>query len=360
MDQLLLCGCLALFITFFSLPVIIVVAKEKKLFDEPENRKIHTGVIPNLGGLGLFAGFIISNLLCAPPSSFGTIQYLLAAITVIFFLGLKDDILIISASKKFIGQLIASIIVMKFADIQIHNLHGFFGIEQISEINSSILSILTIILITNSFNLIDGIDGLAASLGILSCSFWALFFYTNGDVSYALIAFSLVSCLTGFLMYNFPPAKIFMGDTGSLILGFVNAILVIKCINTPFNSEALIHFKSAPAIGFAVLILPVFDALRVFTIRIIKKRSPFSPDRNHVHHLIYDLANTHRNTTLICLIINALLLLIAFYLNDIGTTQLFGLLFSIVLCLFGILYYLQQSKKSRQTYPLVSDTVNID
>ena len=168
MDNIFLSIALAFIVTFFSIPVIIQVAKQKKLFDEPDERKVHKTVIPTLGGLGIFGGFIIALLTCTPPNLAGQLQFFVAAFVVIFFLGLKDDILIISASKKFIGQIIAAFIIIKFGGIQINNMGGFLGIHEIPNFAGIVLTFFTIIVITNSFNLIDGVDGLAGSLGLLT------------------------------------------------------------------------------------------------------------------------------------------------------------------------------------------------
>ncbi len=230
MDNILLSGGLAFLITFFSIPVIIEVAKEKKFFDEPDERKVHKAVIPTLGGLGIFAGFIIATLLGVPPSTADVLQYFMAAIMLIFFLGIKDDILILSATKKFIGQLIAAAIIIKFGGVQITNMHGFLGINEIPHTASILLSLFTIVVITNSFNLIDGVDGLAGSLGLLTSGIFGAYFVAAAQPMYAVMAFSLSGSLLAFLIYNFSPAKIFMGDTGSLLIGILNSVFVIKFI----------------------------------------------------------------------------------------------------------------------------------
>ena len=175
MDNILLSAALAFLITFFAIPVIIQVAKDKKLFDEPDERKVHKNVIPTLGGLGIFAGFLIAMLMGVPSGITSELQYYAAAATVIFFLGIKDDILILSASKKFIGQLIAAGIIIKFGGIQISNMHGLLGIYEIPHVASIILSLFTIIVITNSFNLIDGVDGRQPGFIDYTC-IWGLFF----------------------------------------------------------------------------------------------------------------------------------------------------------------------------------------
>ncbi len=348
MDNILLSAALAFIITFFSIPVIIQVAKEKKLFDEPDERKVHKTVIPTLGGLGIFAGFIIACLMGTPPAMAAQLQFFMAACVVIFFLGLKDDILIISASKKFVGQLIAAGILIKFGGIRITDLHGFMGIHEIPNFAGILFTLLTIIVITNSFNLIDGVDGLAGSLGLLTTLIFGTYFYFIGETTFSVIAFSLSGALISFLIYNFSPAKIFMGDTGSLLLGLINSILVIKFINVANAATGQFAITSAPAIGFAILMVPLFDTLRVFGLRILDRRSPFSPDRTHVHHFLLDIGLNHRQITLTCVSVNIGFIVMAYLLRDLGTSTVIGLLLMTALSLIGFIYYLRQ--KTRRPY----------
>jgi UDP-GlcNAc:undecaprenyl-phosphate GlcNAc-1-phosphate transferase len=348
MDKILLSSALSFIITFFSIPVIIQVAKAKKLFDEPDERKVHKTVIPTLGGLGIFAGFIIAVLMGIPTGINPEFQYFVAATIVIFFLGIKDDIMILSASKKFIGQLIAAGILIKFGGIHINNMHGFLGIHEIPYIASVTLSFFTIIVITNSFNLIDGVDGLAGTLGLITTIAFGSYFMYVGQTAYAVLAFSLSGCLVSFLIYNFSPAKIFMGDTGSLLLGTVNSILVIKFINIAAAPGNPFPIASSPAIGFAVLLIPLFDTLRVFAVRILDRRSPFSPDRNHVHHFLLDLGFTHKKITLSCALVAIGFIASAFLMRNLDTTLIIGLLLLGASTLTGILYVLRQ--KARNQY----------
>ena len=346
MDNILLSAGLAFLITFFAIPVIIQVAKDKKLFDEPDERKVHKNVIPTLGGLGIFAGFIIATLMGVPSASSSELQYFAAATTVIFFLGIKDDILVLSASKKFIGQLIAAGIIIKFAGVQITNMHGLLGIYEIPHIASIVLSIFTIIVITNSFNLIDGVDGLAGSLGLLTTLVFGAYFYYAGQLAYSVMAFALAGSIIGFLIYNFSPAKIFMGDTGSLLLGLVNSILVIKFINIAGNPVSNFPIEAAPAIGFAILMIPLFDTLRVFGLRIIDRRSPFSPDRTHVHHFLLDLGLNHRMVTITCVLVNITFISMAFFMRSLGTTTVLGILLLSAFIFIGVIYYSRPKQKN--------------
>lgn len=345
MDNILLSSALAFLITFFAIPPIIKVAKDKKLFDEPDERKVHKSVIPTLGGLGIFAGFIIATLMGVPGDSSNDLQYFLASAMVIFFLGIKDDILVLSANKKFIGQLIAAGIIIKFGGIRIDNLYGFLNIYQIPPIASYILTAFTIIVITNSFNLIDGVDGLAGSLGLLTSVLFGIYFFITGDLMYSVMALSLAGSLIAFLIYNFSPAKIFMGDTGSLLIGLLNSTFAIKFMTVASNPEANFPLLSAPAIAFAILIIPLIDTLRVFSLRIFKRRSPFSPDRNHIHHFLLDFGISQKMITIICVSANIIFIGLAYILRSQGTTIVIAALGVTALLLVSTIYYSRPKSK---------------
>ncbi len=359
MDNILLSACLAFLITYFSIPVIIKVAKDKRLFDEPDERKVHKTVIPTLGGIGIFAGFIVAALMGTPLGVNAEFQYFVAAAIVIFFLGLKDDILVLSASKKFIGQLIAAGIIIKFGGITLNNMHGFLGIYEIPYYASVALTFFTIIVITNSFNLIDGVDGLAGSLGILTSLVFGLYFYFAGasQIAYAVMAFSLAGSIIAFLIYNFSPAKIFMGDTGSLLLGLINSIFVIHFISISDNVANPISLQAAPALGFAILMIPLFDTLRVFSLRILKRRSPFSPDRIHVHHFLLDLGFSHRMITLICVSANIGFIALAYFSQNLGTTIVIGILLIAAFVFIGAIYFNRPKRKKSIDNRIASNTI---
>lgn len=345
MQNIFFSSGLAFLITFFSIPVIIEVAKDKKLFDEPGERKIHKQVIPTLGGLGIFAGFIFATLMGIPAAETSPLQYFLAAIMLIFFMGIKDDILILTAGKKFIGQLVAAGIIIKFGGIEIRDLYGILGVHALSPSASFLVTLFTIVVITNSFNLIDGVDGLAGCLGLLATLLFGTYFYFSEQILYAVMALSLAGSLSAFLIYNFHPAKIFMGDTGSLLIGLINSILVIQFINSASSPTALFPVESAPAIGFAILIVPLFDTLRVVGLRLLSRRSPFWPDRNHIHHFLLDIGLSHKMIALSCVVTNILFILMAYFLRFAGTPVLMLLMVSTAILLVSIIYYSRPRKK---------------
>src|SRR6476620_7325850 len=339
MFDVLLSLAISFTITFLAIPAIITVADSKKLFDVPDERKIHQAHIPSLGGLGIFAGFMLASLLSIKLGSAAEFQYFLAAALVMFFLGLKDDILVISPIKKFIGQVIASFLIIYKGNVQITSMHGFLGINELPEMFSIMLTYFTIIVVINSFNLIDGIDGLAGTRGIISAAIFGSYFLAAGMVPYAVMGFALAGSLTAFLIFNYHPARIFMGDTGSMLIGLVNAILVVKFISVAQTPGTDVPVYAAPAVGFTVLLIPLLDTLRVFGIRIFHQRSPFIPDRNHIHHLMLDKGWSHNTITFTLAGFSIVFVAAAYSFRYVGCTWI--ILAGVTLFFSGIatLYY---------------------
>jgi UDP-GlcNAc:undecaprenyl-phosphate/decaprenyl-phosphate GlcNAc-1-phosphate transferase len=339
MFDVLLSLSISFTITFLAIPVIINVAEMKKLFDMPDSRKIHQVAITPLGGIGIFAGFVFGCLLTINFKYSSEFQYFIAAAMVIFFLGLKDDILVLSPIKKFIGQVLAAFLIIYYGRIQIRSMHGFFGIHELPEMFSLLITYFSVIVIINSFNLIDGVDGLAGTLGLMSSALFGIYFMSSGMEPYYVLAFSLCGSLLAFLIFNFQPAKIFMGDTGSLLIGVVNAILVLKFIDPGEGPLSVNPIISSPAIGFTILMMPLLDTLRVFAIRIFKRRSPFSPDRNHIHHLLLDRGLSHRTITLLLVAINASMVVFVYLARSLGCTILILSVIALFFTFIAVAYY---------------------
>ncbi len=345
MLDIILTSSVSFFITFIAIPLVIQVTQQKKLYDVPDNRKIHTDLVSRLGGVAIFAGFIFASLLFISSFTNPEFQYFFAAVVAIFFLGLEDDLALLPTTKKFIGQVIATSILIHLGGIKIDSMHGLFGIQEIPEAFSLALSYITIIVVINSFNLIDGVDGLAGSLGLMAMLIFGIYFFANDMLAYALLALGMAGSLIAFLIFNYQPAKIFMGDSGSLLLGLINAILVVKFISVADSSQVIYKVNSAVAVGFSILMVPLFDTLRVVAIRIFNGRSPFTSERNHVHHLLLDFGLSHTIVTIICVGINLVFIAMAYYVSVWGpTTTIFAMLI-LAFSGIGILYY----RKSKLT-----------
>lgn len=302
-------------LTYFTIPSIINIAKEKHLYDEPDERSSHTEKTPSLGGIAIFAGAIFSIVLWTPFQEFGDLQYILCSFIIIFLIGAKDDISPISPSKKLIGQILAASILVFKSDIELTGLYGFLGVEQeLGSVTYILLSIFTILVIVNAFNLIDGINGLAGSIGALIAGVLGVWFFMVGHIELAIVAFTITGSVLAFLRYNFTPARIFMGDTGSLLVGIVSSILIIKFIdyNYYLPEGDPYKFESVPAVAVGIMILPLFDTVRVFITRMIRKKSPFKPDRRHIHHLLIDYGLTHMQATAALVMVNVIFITLVF------------------------------------------------
>lgn len=332
-------------VTFLAIPVVILIADKKKLYDIPDERKIHTHAIASLGGVGIFVGLMFACLLIVNISANHEFQYFLAALFLMFFIGLKDDLIMISATKKFIAQIVAAAIVIHLGDIRIESFYGILGVEGLEPMIGVPLTYITIILIMNAFNLIDGIDGLAGSLGLMTTLLLGTYFYFAGLAAFSIFSFSLSASLLGFLIFNYHPAKIFMGDSGSLVLGLAVSILLLKFINVAEAPAAVLPVTSGVAVGIAIIIIPLIDTLRVFAVRMTRGRSPFSPDRNHVHHLLLDRGLTHSTVTLICVTANILLIIATYLARAAGNTVLIASLFLLSFSVLGYLYFTLPKRK---------------
>jgi UDP-N-acetylmuramyl pentapeptide phosphotransferase/UDP-N-acetylglucosamine-1-phosphate transferase len=336
-------------LSYFAIPSIIRIALEKNLVDEPGERRSHEIRTPSLGGVAIFSGSIFSITLWTPFKDFSNLQYILCAFIIIFLIGVKDDISPVSPSKKLVAQVLAASILALKSDIMLHSFYGLFGIyDWLPAWIYPLVTIFTILVITNAFNLIDGINGLAGSIAAISMGVLGCWFFLINRIEFATFAFANAGALMAFLRYNYTPAKIFMGDTGALLIGMVCAILVIKFIDLNNNLPAIspYRFSGGPVVAIGIIIVPFFDTLRVFTTRIIRRQSPFKPDRRHIHHLLIDFGCSHMQATGILVFVNIFFICFVFsahrYLNP---HWLLLLIFGIAL---GATYLLQQATNRRR------------
>ncbi|WP_249219493.1 MraY family glycosyltransferase [Chitinophaga sp. HK235] len=334
------------------------MADLKHLYDEPDERKTHKQRIPTLGGIGFFSGFIIAAAVCVPTLQNSPFQYMMAAFFIIFMVGMKDDIVGLSPLKKLIGQLVASFAIIYLGNLQINSMYGFLGITTLPANISLMLTYFYFIVVINSFNLIDGVDGHAGSIGLLVSAILGAYFLHVGEITYAVLGFALAGGLASFLIYNISPARIFMGDTGSLLIGLVNAVLVLKFIEVAGNPASKMPVGATPAVAIAILIVPLFDTLRVFAVRMLRGRSPFSADRNHIHHYLLDLKLDHRQTTLVSVAVNTIFIAAAFMLQGLGSTVLTMLVVGAATVFTGILYMARKRKQALQPAVAISQPAN--
>lgn len=345
MQNIILVFFTSVLVVIFGIPSIITIAKMKGLYDKPDHRKLHTNKIPRLGGLAIIAGFSIAISIWGLQDGMSRLQYLQAAVIILFFSGLKDDVVGLSPAKKLISQCVSALIVILGEKISITSFYGLFGINEIPFWVGVPITLFTIIVITNAFNLIDGVDGLAGGIGFIICLTLGLWFNFIDQTGWAIMSFGLAGALFGFLVFNFNPAKIFMGDAGSLTTGFLISVLIIQFIEFN-NSVSYNHYKleAAPAVAIAILIIPLFDTIRVFTLRLINRQSPFTPDRNHLHHALIRIGLGHKEVCLIMYLANIVFVMVAFLLKDSGNLNILMILGSLALILTYIPTYMLKHK----------------
>jgi len=305
-------------ITYFVIPSILEVAYKKQLFDVPDHRKVHVKPIPSLGGIGIFIGVIISVILFSYDSGYPYYKFLIAGYLVLFFMGLKDDLIIMRTRYKLIIQVLVTIILV-ISGLRFENLHGVLGFYELPYWFSVTFSLIFIIGITNAFNLIDGIDGLASGLGIINCMTFGCLLFIFEQYAFSSLAFAVAGSMLAFLRYNFNtyPNKIFMGDTGSLLLGLSISVLAISYVNIdPKVAAEGFGFASPPIVALAIVIIPVFDTLRVMIVRILQGKSPFKPDKNHIHHTFLEAGLTHKTSSFVLYGINLLLISAVLFLRN--------------------------------------------
>ena len=305
----------AFLITYVAIPKVIFFAEKLRLLDEAGIRASHKGSVPIFGGIAIFTGIIFSLLFWADIEN---IQYLLVSILIVFFVGVIDDLLELSPLKKLVGQVMATLIIIFLGDLKIDNMHGVLGVYDLPIWLGTLFTIFVVIVITNGFNLIDGVDGLAAGIGVISSFSFGVIALLMDQSDMAIVAFTLMGSLLAFLKYNFYPAKIFMGDTGSLVVGMILSILAINIIRYGLVTETIKLPNKGPLLSIVILAIPLFDSLRVFVARIIKRRNPLSAGRGHIHHALLSLGLGHKKTSFILYLFTISMIVFSYFLFDVN------------------------------------------
>ena len=358
--KLILIISTAFLINFLFTPLFIRFLRKVNLGDEPGGRKIHQGFTPSMGGIVLFIASIITIVIWFEYEALKSLRFVLTAFLMVFLLGIRDDLVSLNPWVKLFGQIIAALMVISIADIRLNNLYGLAGLYYISEIYSYIFTILIIVGLTNSFNLIDGMDGLAGSLMFIILSFLGWWFLSVGNEVYGIFSLIFASATLSFLIFNWYPAKIFMGDTGSLTLGFIISVFIIQFIEINGNIDHIESpFKFSGPFGAALTLMaiPIFDTLRVVLKRLKNKKSPFSPDKSHIHHFLFRMGFSQKNTTGILIIIQIMFVGILFLTKNISDKYLLPL---IVVFSLGLLLILERITLKRLRKKVQSRQVNLN
>lgn len=302
---------LAMALTMVAISWVLVMARHWNLLDEPDNeRKLHARATPALGGIGIMTGFLVSMLVIQGMEQYFKMGVLAICVATLTFVGLRDDLFHMKAQHKFLWQLAVALIFASLMSHWTYNFRGHFGIHELPLPFAFGLCILALIFFTNAYNLIDGVDGLAGSLGLWISLNMGLVSFLAGDRVFSLLALALAGALLGFLRFNFAPAKIFMGDTGSLTIGFMLTVFALRFVTREsykLDPELMPLYRHAPLVAIAYLIIPVYDTIRVIIVRISRRSSPFVAGRDHIHHELLNFGLTHSVTAGYLLIINILI-----------------------------------------------------
>ena len=300
------------------IPKILLIAFRKRLFDEPDERKIHTAAVPRLGGLAFMPSIVFSICLVVGvkgildaqglsayfggPSEVGDMSEMLlpmcfglCAVMMMYLVGIADDLIGVRYRAKFVAQILAALL-LAMGGVRIENFHGFMWLYELPVGLSWAATVLLVVFITNAINLIDGIDGLASGLSGIAMAFYGFVFMHTGYMLYAMLAFAGLGTLVPFFYYNVfgNPAmgkKIFMGHTGSLTTGLILSFLSIEVCSLP---EGSVYSWDVMVVAFAPLAIPCLDVIRVFVHRIVRGMSPFLPDKSHIHHKLLALGIPQR------------------------------------------------------------------
>ncbi len=335
----------SIIISIISTDNIIGFSNRHGIVDAAEGgRKIHKKSIPNLGGVcvfiaSMFAYFTFSDYVNVPrPDKLFSISILL------FFVGLKDDLEPVHPWKRFIYEFVCAFFIIYITDIRIPSMYGIFYVDILPYWVSFGLTSVFIVACINAYNMIDGIDGLLGSLSLLGTIIFGIMFYDVGEQLWALLCVSVAGSLIGFLIFNWNPAKIFMGNGGAMFLGTIFACMSVRIMQLDHIDGSFFTITTPITIALGVVAIPIFDMLSVFTIRILNKQSPFKADRRHTHHKLLDLGLQHWQAVLVLIFANLLIIGFAYWVQSTGALRSILLTFGFCLLLGLTLHFIHHAK----------------
>lgn len=335
--------------TYYLIPRIIKLVNYKKLMDVPNHRSAHKELTPTFGGIAFYIVLVFTLLLINDMDGSKISLNIIASLSILLFIGLKDDLVVISYKTKLLGQLFSVLVFLYTTDLYQINFHGFLGLHELDFWLSSIISILISLSIINALNLIDGIDGLASATGVIILTLFAVIFFAIKNYYFTIICVSFIGSLLAFLRFNLSSKKkIFMGDTGSLIIGFTIAILTLKFLTLDKTVIQQINFipHNSMFVILSILIFPMFDMFRIIMVRISKKKHPLLADKNHTHHILLDLGNSHKKASFLICIFSFVVSIVLIYLTTIvDNSWLLALIFTVTFCVFMWVFFKLSSKR---------------
>ncbi|MBL7849757.1 MAG: undecaprenyl/decaprenyl-phosphate alpha-N-acetylglucosaminyl 1-phosphate transferase [Cyclobacteriaceae bacterium] len=287
-------------------PLVIKIFKNLNWFDAPGTHKIHAASVPSMGGVAIMIGAILALLMGLPLQQWIERKYFFISLALMFLIGLRDDVLALTPRQKLMSQFLPVLITV-FLDKALLNSFYEWNSEPLPPYLSYLVSFVVIIIVSNAYNLIDGIDGLAGAIGLIVLLSFGIWFIMTGDRYTGLVALCFAGALLAFLVFNWQPSSIFMGDTGALTIGLLLSIFAIRFINvnSSLPPDHAAKFTASISTSFCILIVPLFDTFRVILIRLRKFQSPFHADRNHIHHGFLAAGMSHAQAVVWIALMNA-------------------------------------------------------
>lgn len=321
--------------------------KQWQLYDSPGEHKIHSDFIPSMGGVAISLGTIFALLMSLSLNDWIVEKYFFISMALMFIIGLRDDVLALTPKQKLYSQFLPVLLLVFLGQVTLNSSYGLIELSYVPNWIIWFISILTLVILTNAYNLIDGVDGLAGTIGIIALISFGLWFFSIGNLTISLVAMTSAGAILGFLFFNWQPSKIFMGDTGALMIGFLLSYMAIQFINLNFALPANhpTKFQASISTAICIVIIPVFDTLRVIILRLRRMQSPFKADKNHLHHQFLNLGYSHAKTVLYLGAINLCFILLAWLLRNQKDELILPL---VVLSCLLINYLL---KKAQKSYP---------
>ncbi len=340
---ILLYSSISFLISVLFFPVVIKLFKKWEILDTSGEHKVQRTFIPSMGGISILLGVTLALLMSLPLQEWTGLKYFFISIGLMFLIGLRDDVLALNPKQKLFSQFLPVFLLVFLDGSLLTSFYGLVPTPLFPPFMSWTISIITFVIITNAYNLIDGVDGLAGTIGLICLLFFGIWFYEAGNRPISLISFCFAGSVVAFLFFNWQSSRIFMGDTGALMVGLLLAYLAIRFINENAALPAGHPAKFEASIGTAVcvLIIPIFDTLRVIVLRIRKMQSPFRADRNHIHHRFLNMGFSHAHTVLILAGINIFFIALALLLRGNNDALILGL---VVLICLGINFVLRKGQ----------------
>lgn len=350
--NIVLSGLLCILFAGVLIPQVLLISFRRKLFDEPDERKIHKGAVPRLGGIAfkpvifvvmaliMGCNYVMGEkaILHSAGDNISQLAFLYSSLEILYLVGIADDLVGVKYRAKFFVLIVCGIL-LTIGGVWIDNLCGLFGIESIPNWIGSPLSIFFVVFVVNSINLIDGIDGLASGLSSVAFLSYTIAFFYLGEFFYAMMSAAALGVLIPFFYFNVfgdsnKRKKIFMGDTGSLTIGILLVFFAIElsscCVSPSFPN---VNFF---VLAFSPLIVPCFDVVRVFFYRIRKGKHPFKPDKSHIHHKLLNVGISQRLVMILIICLSLFYVLLNLFLSSYLNCLFILLLDVLIWILFNI------------------------